>query len=146
MGLLQHLTAWLGPFSCMWLIESVLAHLSVLFTQVSTKLPGRPRPRGSNQPISTQAATGSGGSSGSGLAPPGTRRLRQLHSHTRSGLCGRWRRMFRAGGQGRPAANPAPTLTHCMAVGKSVNLPDRHWEEPMFIIPSTEPIAVASGL
>ena len=64
----------------------------------------------------------------------------------RSGLRNWQQRMLRAGGQGHPAANPASTLTHCMAVGKSVNLPDSHWEEPVFIIPSTEPITVASGL
>lgn len=65
----------------------------------------------------------------------------------RSGLCNwRRRRTLGAGGQGRPAANPALTLTHRMAVGKSVNLPDSRWEEPMFIIPSTEPIMVVSGL
>lgn len=66
--------------------------------------------------------------------------------HARSRSYGRCRCTLRAGGQGHPAANPASTLTHCAAVGKSVNLPDSHWEEPMFIIPSREPISVVSGL
>lgn len=50
-----------------------------------SSLLGRPQSsledRGSNRPISTQVTTGSRGSRGSGLAPAGTRRLRQLHGH-----------------------------------------------------------------
>lgn len=139
MGLLQHLTAWLGSFTSTWLIAGTGSCLCPLYSGVP-KAPWKTvAPTDLFPPKSRQGAEGAGvrgwllrGRAGCGSS---------MATHS-PGLCNWRRHTVRASGQGHPAANPASAL----AVGKSVNLPDGHWEEPMFIIPSTEPIVVVSGL
>lgn len=61
--------------------------------------------------------------------------MRVLGHAVSSSTCGR------GCGQGRPAANPALTLTHGMAVGKAVSLPDSQC-----LSFQSQPITVVSGL
>lgn len=142
MGLFQHLTLRLGPFLTTRLTDSTGSCVCPLYSGVHRapwKGPALPcfHPGQDGEPRELRRRARSRGDTRSAAAP---------RPHARSRSCGRCRCTLRARGQGHPAANPASTLTHCAAVGKSANLPDSHWEEPMFIIPSREPISVVSGL
>lgn len=80
-----------------------------------------------------------------GVTPVGTPRPQQLRSPALT-LGYATARDAQGQGPGTPSCQSCLPLTHCTAVGKSLNLPDSHWEEPMFIIPSRETIVVVSGL